>query len=85
MEHIIVGNKNQLDVVSIGLASRSYLDSEYLWSLSNDYPIDLLATDIRSTIYFNLESLIVLGNKAKKKLWIYRFAPKLMTEKAYLL
>lgn len=51
MEHIIIGNKNQIDIISINKATRTYLDSDYLWSLSINMPIDLLTSETRSNYY----------------------------------
>lgn len=51
MEHIIIGNKNQIDIISINKATRTYLDSDYLWSLSINMPIDFLTSETRSNYY----------------------------------
>ena len=85
MEHIMIGNKNQIDIIAICQSTRSYLDAEFLWSLEIEYPIELVTNDMRSNLSIYLECLIILGNKKAKKFWIYRYQPKNMKKRADLI
>lgn len=49
-EHILIGNQNQLDLISLHFSSHTFLDTEHLWSINIDSPIELISVDVKSKI-----------------------------------
>lgn len=66
-EHLLIGNQNQLDLISIHSATHSALYTEYLWSISIDGPIDLICVDAKSTRILTQSAFWSLDPKITRK------------------
>lgn len=56
MEHVLIGNQNQLDLLSISTNKYKQLKYEKLWDLTIGHSIDLVNVDMKSThkLYFRM-------------------------------
>lgn len=47
-DHFIVGNENQIDMISFGSIAHGFVDTDYFWSLSLKGPIESVTVDAKS-------------------------------------
>ena len=80
-EHILIGNQNQMDLISIHSATRNFLDTEHLWSINIGSPIDLISVDVKSNRIITLEAILILGSRQKKKISVYHYDSKKIHKK----
>lgn len=48
-DHFLVGNENQLDMISFGAVAHGFVDTDYYWSLGLKGPIESVTVDPKST------------------------------------
>lgn len=72
-EHVLIGNQNQLDLISVHSATLTFLQTEYVWSMNPDYPIDYLSIDSKSNWCPILGGIIAVGSKELKKISVFRY------------
>lgn len=48
-DHFLIGNENQIDMISFGAVAHGFVDTEYYWSLSRKGPIESITVDAKST------------------------------------
>jgi hypothetical protein len=49
-DHFIVGNENQIDLISYGAIAHGFVDTDYYWSLNLRTPIESITVDAKSKI-----------------------------------
>ena len=64
-EHILIGNNNQLDLISIHSATLTFLETDYLWSINIGDSIDLICVDTKSKLSNNFRMPTGSGYKGK--------------------
>lgn len=76
MEHVLIGNQNQLDLLSISTNKYKQLKYEKLWDITIGHSIDLVNVDMKSKHINILECTIAIVSNSFAKLYVYRYTNK---------
>lgn len=76
MEHVLIGNENQLDALDIGEIQKNRVEAQKLWNIEIKAPISLVTVDMKSKRYYNIENIIAIISNFSSTLYLYRYNPK---------